>query len=284
MAVKNPGRSLVDPAMKLGIGSYTFPWAVGVPGHLPEEPLSAIGLLEKARELGVSVVQYADNLPLDRFSKSELKALTARTEKWQLSIEVGTRGVAVDHLRRHLALSVRMGSTLLRTIPEAPGKDMPFDEILANLQMVAPDFAGAGVKLALENHGRISVKDLRQLVEALQTPWVGICLDTVNSLGMAEGPDVVIDELARFTVNLHVKDFVVKRISHQMGYTVEGTPAGKGQLDVPGLLNTLRSAGVSPNAILELWTPLQEHLQQTIALEQAWAVQSIEFLRRYIPG
>jgi sugar phosphate isomerase/epimerase len=269
--------------MKLGIGSYTFPWAVGVPGHLPDEPLSAIGLLERAREFGVRVVQFADNLPLDRLADAELEAVIARAAEWQLAIEVGTRGVAVGHLRRQLALAKRVGSTLLRTIPEAPGKDLPFDEILSNLQMVVPDLAAAKVRLALENHGRISVKDLRQLVEALQTPWVGICLDTVNSLGMAEGSEVVIGELARHTVNLHVKDFVVRRLSHQMGYMVEGAPAGKGQLDVPRLLNTLRSAGVSPNAILELWTPLQENLQRTIALEQAWAVESIEFLRRHIP-
>jgi sugar phosphate isomerase/epimerase len=269
--------------MKLGIGSYTFPWAVGVPGHAPDQPLSAIGLLEKARELGVKVVQFADNLPPDRLTDTELEAVIARAAEWQLTIEVGTRGAAVEHLRRHLALALRMGSTLLRTIPEAPGKDMPFDEILANLRAVVPDFAAAGVKLALENHGRISVKDLRRLVEALQSPWVGICLDTVNSLGMAEGPEIVLRELAGHTVNLHVKDFVVKRISHQMGYTVEGTPAGKGQLDVPGLLDALRPSGISPNAILELWTPLQEDLEQTIALERTWAVESIEFLRRYIP-
>lgn len=268
--------------MQLGIGSYTFPWAIGVPGHMPEEPLSAIGLLEKARELGVRVVQFADNLPLDRLSDSELKAVMARAGEWQLSLEVGTRGVAVDHLRRYLALAVRMGSTLLRTIPEVPGKEAPFEEILSSLQAVVPEFAAAKVRLALENHGRIAARDLCRLIETLQSPWVGICLDTVNSLGMAEGPEVVIGELAQNTVNLHIKDFVVKRISHQMGYTVEGAPAGKGQLDVPRLLDSLRSSGVTPNAILELWTPLQENLQQTIALEQAWAVESIEFLRRHI--
>jgi sugar phosphate isomerase/epimerase len=269
--------------MKLGIGSYTFSWGVGVPGHLPEEPLSEIGLLDKARELGVSVVQFADNLPLDRLSDHELEALAARAGKWKLSVELGTRGVMPDHLRRYLALAARMGSTLVRTIPEVSGGGVPFEEILSNLLPVVRGFAAAGVKLALENHGRIAVKDLCRLVEALRTPWVGICLDTVNSLGMAEGPEGVVRELARHTVNLHVKDFVVKRIPHQMGYTVEGTPAGKGQLDVPGLLDSLRSAQVSPNAILELWTPLQDTLEQTIALEQAWAVESIEFLRRHIP-
>ena len=30
--------------MKLGIGSYTYTWAVGVPGHTPPTPLSALHL------------------------------------------------------------------------------------------------------------------------------------------------------------------------------------------------------------------------------------------------
>ena len=39
--------------MRLGIGSYTYTWAVGVPGHLPLRPLSAIDLLANASRLGL---------------------------------------------------------------------------------------------------------------------------------------------------------------------------------------------------------------------------------------
>ncbi|NTW36601.1 MAG: hypothetical protein HGB17_10810, partial [Syntrophobacteraceae bacterium] len=52
------------PAMRLGIGSYTFPWAVGMPGHRPAQPMTALDLLDKATQLGVGVVQICDNLPL----------------------------------------------------------------------------------------------------------------------------------------------------------------------------------------------------------------------------
>ncbi len=269
--------------MKLGISSYTFPWAIGVPGHLPESPLSALGLLNKAKELGVRVVQFADNLPLDSLPDSELEDVTARANESQLSLEIGTRGVTADHLRRQLPLAVRTGSTLVRTVPEEPGSTMSFEEIISNLRYAVPDFAAARVRLGMENHGRIAAPELRRLVQEVQSPWVGICLDPVNSLGMAEGPEVVLRELAWYTVNLHIKDFVVKRISHQMGYTVEGAPAGKGQLNVRWLLDSLRSAGVAPNAILELWTPLQDTLEHTIATERAWAAESIQFLRRHVP-
>ncbi len=36
-----------------------------------------------------------------------------------------------------------------------------------------------------------------------------------------------------FTVNLHVKDFIIQRVGHQMGFTVTGTPLGKGMIQLP---------------------------------------------------
>jgi sugar phosphate isomerase/epimerase len=84
-------------------------------------------------------------------------------------------------------------------------------------------------------------------------------------------------------VNLHVKEFVVRRASHNMGFTVEGAPAGQGMLDVPWLLGRLRELGKDPNAILEQWTPPEADLAATIAKEDAWAVESIAYLRRLIP-
>ncbi len=38
--------------MKLGIGSYAFAWAIGVPGYSPRKPMSAMDLLNITDELG----------------------------------------------------------------------------------------------------------------------------------------------------------------------------------------------------------------------------------------
>ena len=59
--------------------------------------------------------------------------------------------------------------------------------------------------------------------------------------------DVALDEevtraLAPHTLNLHLKDFTVRRVSHMMGFVVEGTPAGQGMLDVPWLLRHMLEA------------------------------------------
>mgnify|MGYP000944512212 CR=1 FL=1 len=76
--------------MKLGISSYTYPWAIGVPGYPPERPMSALGLLDRARDVGVEVVQICENLPLDRLAPAELEALAERARELGISLEVGT--------------------------------------------------------------------------------------------------------------------------------------------------------------------------------------------------
>ena len=43
--------------MRAGLSSYTYTWAVGVPGYSPHRPLTLVQLLERAASLSVSVVQ-----------------------------------------------------------------------------------------------------------------------------------------------------------------------------------------------------------------------------------
>lgn len=92
----------------------------------------------------------------------------------------------------------------------------------------------------------------------------------------------MVTALAPLTVNLHIKDFRVERAWHHSGFSVSGCPACTGQLDVPWLLRELASAGFKGNAILEPWTPSSATLSDTIAIEAAWARESVRYLRRLI--
>ena len=51
--------------MRLGLGSYTYTWAVGVAGQEPAQPLTAPDLVRRAAAAGVRGLQSADNLPID---------------------------------------------------------------------------------------------------------------------------------------------------------------------------------------------------------------------------
>jgi sugar phosphate isomerase/epimerase len=246
--------------------------------------MRATDLLGKAASLGVSVVQVADNLPLDGLHPVALDAFEARARELHMEVEVGTRGIGTDHLRRYLALARRFDSPVLRVVVDTADHHPGQDEIVATIRDLLPALERAGVVLAIENHDRFRARDLVQILERLDSPYAGVCLDTVNSFGALEGPDVVLQALGPWVVNLHVKDFQVSRARHMMGFTVEGRPAGQGRLDVPWLLQRLRDLGRDPNAILELWTPPERTLAETIAKEDRWASASVRYLRGLIPG
>lgn len=268
--------------MKLGIGSYTFMWSIGFPGALPDDPMTALGLLETAIELGVGTVQFGPNLPLSDLPDEELERLLQAADSNHIQIELATRGMELRHLRRQLELARRARSRMLRTVPETEaGNPLTLRNLEEQYLAILPELERTQIQLTLEN-GKIPAHALAESLDRLQSPWIGVTLDTVNSLAIPEGTDEVVRALGRYTSCFHVKDFVVRREWHMMGFVVEGCPAGGGQLDLPSILNTFEREGACPLAILELWPPEQQRLGETIALEHKWARESIHYLRKYI--
>lgn len=265
--------------MKLGLGSYALAWNIGVPGHEPEKPMEAFGFVDFAMQHGFGLIQMADNLRLSHMSEAELERLAVHVKGLSLGVELGARGIQLNNLEWHLELAERFGAKLLRVVVDSHDHRPSPKEIVQTLQGVLPVLEQAGVTLAIENHDRMSARTLADIVRALDSPAVGICLDTVNSFGALEGPGLVVETLGPFVVNLHVKDFVVRRAVHNMGFTITGTPAGQGMLDLKGLLDSLAVWGRYPNLILELWPAPELELEATLAKEKEWVEVSAAYLR-----
>jgi sugar phosphate isomerase/epimerase len=270
--------------MRLGLSSYTFVWGVGVPGYpSPQERLTVWTLLDRASTLGVNVLQIADNLPLHALSEGDLSRLRAEADRRGISLEVGTVGIDTNNLRRYLGIACRLGSPFLRTVIDTANDRPSPEEVVERLASMIPEFQAANIVLAFENHDRFKAATLRELVQRFGCANVGVCLDTANSLGCMEGPEFVVDTLAPWIVNLHIKDVCVFRPPHHKGFIVEGRPAGQGQLDIPGLLQRLKKQGVDPNAILELWPPPESEVNAAVVKESEWTRQSVAYLRQFIP-
>ena len=262
----------------IGISSYTFPWAIGVPGSLPSRTLDTPGLLKVASDYGVSVVQVADNMPLDQLTDADLRSLVAEARSRKVTVQPGTRGLDRQRLLTYLDIAKKFGSPLVRTITDTRNHEPEPAEVVACLREVAADYEKAGVKLALENHDRLTSSDFLAILRGVSSPALGVCLDTVNSFGALEGPEVVLDRLLPHAVSLHLKDFTVFREPHKMGFRIEGRPAGKGRLDIPALLARMVQGPFRVDSILELWTPWQSTIDETVALEKQWADESISYL------
>jgi sugar phosphate isomerase/epimerase len=277
--------------MKLGINSYTFMWSIGFKGPTPafpntearpKKPLTPLGLLQKARDLGVSLVQTGPNLGLEKYPAAEIEQFIQTAQAWGIELELGTRGLDNDHLIAQIALAKRMGAKLIRTLPEIGGKYATDAGLIPPMvRPLLPVLEREGIRLAIEN-GRTPAADLRAALDAIHSPQVGVVLDMVNSLAVPEGWKYVSELLAPHTMCVHYKDFTIQRAWHMMGFICEGTPSGQGMVETGWLLQTLKNSPYGFNVIIELWPPEQPDLEDTIAMEQQWAVASVPYLRKYI--
>jgi sugar phosphate isomerase/epimerase len=260
------------------VGSFAFGWAAGQGSGFDE-----LALLAFARRHDLPVVQVGDNMaahtwPAERLDRFVLQARTDGT-----AIELGARGLTEEHLATYLALCERCGAGLLRFVADTHRYEPSPGDLVSLLRNATAALEQTGVVLALENHDRFAAGTLRRIIEDAATPYVGVCLDTANSLGAGEGLEAVTSVLAPVTVNLHVKDVRIARLPHMMGFIVQGTPLGDGQLPIRWAVEQVALHGRCTTAILETWTPpVENDLAATIAREAAGADAGIERLKRWL--
>jgi sugar phosphate isomerase/epimerase len=267
---------------KLGIASWTLPWAIGVHGYpSPLRPLGWLGLLEKAVAAKVSVVQIADNLPLHELPDKELDQLRDAASACGLVLEAGTRSLDPEHLARYIAITHRIGARILRTVLSGSlfgPKQLAAAE--AAILKVLPALERQDVTLALENNEAFSALEFAGIITRIASPHVGICLDTANSLGRPETLQTVVEHLAEHAVVLHAKDYDIRRIDTRMGFSVVGTAAGDGRVDFNWVLAELRRRGRSGiSVIVEHWPPFAGTIEESIRIEEEWLARSVRFLR-----
>jgi sugar phosphate isomerase/epimerase len=267
---------------KLGIASWTLPWTIGVPGYpSPPQPLNCLGLLEKAVEANVSVVQIADNLPLHELPDQELDQLREAAVARGLMLEAGTRSLDPEHLERYIAIAHRIGARILRTV--LSGSMCGSQQLAAaesSIRQVMPSLEALGVTLALENNEAFSAAEFAGIIQRISSPLVGICMDTANSLGRPETLRTVVENLAEHVVVLHAKDYDIRRIDTRMGFSVVGTAVGDGRVDFDWVLSELsrhRRGGIS--VFVEHWPPFAGTIEESIQVEAEWLSRSVRFLR-----
>lgn len=271
--------------MRLGISSWAFQWLAGRPGHPPETPLTPLTLLDKATALGVQVVQIADNMPIHTYPHDVIHTFAEVAQAREIMIEVGTSGIDYDNLYLYLDLAKQFGSTLVRTNCPRPKSEADFAAAVEQLQAVLPHYEEANVMLALENYDHFPVGEMADMIRAVDSPHIGSCVDPGNSLSCNEDTQRVVDTLAPFVANLHVKDIAIFREPYNMGFLVEGRACGQGQINLPLLINRIQEEGrQNVNAILECWTPWQGSLAASLDVEDSWIKESIRYLRTLIPN
>ena len=267
--------------MKLGISTCTYTWNFGVKNYpAPQTPYTVEKLLEIAAGYNIEVVQILDNIvPIYNFPEKKLRALRDSAKEKGIQLEIGTRGITLPLLKQYLQIARLLGANLVRTILDGDHASPSLNQAIEWIQKILPDYKANGISLAIENHDLRHVAELRKLADTINDPNFGICIDCVNSLGIQECQQEVLDTLFPQTINFHYKDFIIQRTDYDMGFTVKGCIAGQGMTDMDYILRNRTHAKRDFNIILEQWMPWLGSIQKTAAVERDRAKMSILYLK-----
>jgi 3-oxoisoapionate decarboxylase len=261
---------------RIGLSSYAFFWQLS---DKVSRPLSIHDALERTAELGVDLFQICDYAPIEAMTDAELQSVRSTADRLGIALELGTKGIRPDHLRRFLHIAGILGSPLLRTMFNIPGHTPTAEEAVAIFKDVLPDFEAAGVKIAVETYEQVPTSRILDVIRGVDSPYLGICSDPANTVAALEMPLEVIDAVAPYVLNMHIKDFAFSRKDGWVGFTYSGAPLGEGLLDYGYMAEKIRPHERNINQIVEHWLPWQDSEAETIRLENQWTRQSIEFLR-----
>ncbi|MFF1829151.1 sugar phosphate isomerase/epimerase family protein [Paenarthrobacter sp. NPDC058040] len=261
---------------KIGLSSYAFFWQLS---DQVSKPLSIHDALRRAAEMGVDLFQICDYAPLEDMNDADLAAVRTTADELGITLEVGTKGIRPEHLRKFLHIAQVLGSDILRTMFNVPGHTPDNEEAVGIFTDVLPEFEEAGVRIAVETYEQVPTERILAVVKQLGSPYLGICSDPANTVAALEMPREVIDAVGPYVLNMHIKDFAFSRKQGWVGFTYSGAPLGEGLLDYDYMVEKIQPKTRNINQIVEHWLPWQDSEAETIRLENQWTQQSLDFLR-----
>lgn len=241
-------------------------------------PLRPTEFLDLAAALGLCSVE----LPLSYIAADEnpaaLAAFAAQARERGLGIVVDGPLLEVEPFRRHLEQAHALGASVVRCMLSTvlcgdrrplgglDGWRRHLEEMARRLALLAPIAADLGLRIGVENHQDATADDLVWLCERVDSPAVGVTLDTGNPLAVAEDPVLFARRVLPYLVHVHLKDY--RLMPTPQGYRIFHCPVGAGVVDFPALFALFRGVPNLTPHIEMAWVG-ERHIR--ILDEEWWA-------------
>ncbi len=207
-----------------------------------------------------------------------LRKVRALLDRYSMFVEFATKGLEYDHMKKVIEAGNVLGVDIIRTyIPITlnahvgeKGEDgrydlgkirldfdpAVYDEAVVKLKALVPLLKKHRVKIGLENHEYETSEELVKVVEAVDSPWIGLHYDFGNSMMAWEDPEKAARNMGRYTVTTHFKDhIVIPDPGDKYGYVVCGVPAGTGNIDLRSVLEVILDQSQITRLIVEMCYP-----------------------------
>jgi hypothetical protein len=123
------------------------------------------------------------------------------------------------------------------------------------------------MKIAIENHKNLRIPDMLDIMERIQSEYVGITVDFGNNYVLMEDPVQIAEAFAPYALTSHIKDHQLDE--YEDGIRLFDAQLGTGIIDLPKVISTLRNR--QPNIRFNLETMTRDALEVPCFNESYWA-------------
>jgi sugar phosphate isomerase/epimerase len=243
-------------AMGVVIHSY------GIRQHEEKTFGDPLVFLDYCRTLGAAGVQTGIGARDESYIE-KVRALLARTGMYLEGIARLPRAASeVETFAAELRTARACGATVVRSVLLEGRRYETFesaeafrrfaDECRDRLDLARPVVEKVGVRLAIENHKDWRADDLVRIIQRANSPQIGVCVDTGNSIALLEEPHEVVEALASLAFTTHFKDMGVAE--YPGGFLLSEVPLGKGFLDLGRIIRLLSEKNPAIRLNLEMIT------------------------------
>ena len=173
-------------------------------------------------------------------------------------LEGGKNLEALSDLVKHIGVAKNLGARVMRIVgsslkfrDEAHGPQL--EQLAAMLKEAVRVAEDEGIILAIENHIDFIAKEILTLIDQVGSKSFGVNFDTGNALRLFEDPVEEARLLAPFIHATHIKDVSPRRGGSPREWNFwESVPAGKGVVDIAGVMQVLKNQGYQGTLCVEV--------------------------------
>jgi 3-oxoisoapionate decarboxylase len=224
-----------------------------------DDPLT---FLDYCRGIGAGGVQTSLGVRDDAYAAKLRERLAEHKVYVEGSIPLPRDRADVERFTAEVRTAKRCGADVFRTVLMSGRRYEVFDGAEAfrafhekgkqALALARPVVEKHEIRMAVENHKDLRAPELLDLVRKLDSPFVGVCVDTGNSVALLETPQETAELLAPHAFSTHIKDMGVEEYAD--GFLLAEVPLGTGFLELAKVVGTLRKARPEVRLNLEMMT------------------------------
>ncbi|MDD5369740.1 MAG: sugar phosphate isomerase/epimerase [Anaerolineaceae bacterium] len=259
--------------MKVGIDSYCYHRFFGevYPDQKPPiKNLTMQDFLKRAKELDVDGVSL-ESCFFPTYEDAWLKDLKSQLDEYGFDrvyawghpdgLERGKNQAAYQDMLANIPRAHTIGAEVMRVVGSNSmfhhEPHQPQIQALAVLLKQAVKVAHDNeIKLAIENHIDFTATEILQLLESVDSEYLGVNFDSGNLLRLLDDPILGMEKLAPYVYATHIKDLMPdKNASPTDWFFFAGVPVGRGLIDNQRIAQILANANFNGFMAVEVDHP-----------------------------